>query len=75
MFLLSIGEGQATYIITYNATTKVMDMKLQHESELKDKVQFFLFWDITDHHLIKGTNLSYEVLVNWEDNNTTWDPM
>ena len=37
MFLVSIGEGQATDIMTYVAITKGMDMQLQRESEIKDK--------------------------------------
>ena len=34
MFLVSLGEGQATDIMTYDAITKGLDMHLQRESEL-----------------------------------------
>ena len=37
MFLVSLGEGQATDILTYDALTKFMDMQFQRESELEDK--------------------------------------
>ena len=37
MLLVSIIEGRATYTMTYNYITKVMDMKFQRESELEDK--------------------------------------
>ena len=37
MFLVSIGEGQATGIMTYDAITKVLDMQFQRESEIQDK--------------------------------------
>ena len=64
MLLVSIGEGQATYIMTYYAITKVPDMQLQRESEFEDKGQLLLFREIKDHRLIKGSNAIYEVLVN-----------
>ena len=48
-------------------------MQLQRESEIKDKVNFFSFWDITDHRTIKGSRYSYEVLGNWEDGHITWE--
>ena len=75
MFLVILGEVQATDIMTYDAISKGLDMKLQHESEIKDKGQFLSFWDITDHRLIKGSNSSYEVLVNWEHGSVTWETM
>ena len=75
MFLVILGEGQATDIMTYDDITKGMDMQLQHESELKDKGQLLLFWDITDYRLIKGSNSNYQVLVNWEYGSVTWDPV
>ena len=37
MFLVSLGEGKATYIMIYDAITKGMDMQLQRKYELKDK--------------------------------------
>ena len=75
MLLVSIGEGQATYIMTYDAITKGLDMQLQRESELIDKGQLFSFRDITYHRLIKGSKSIYEVLVNWEDGSITWETM
>ena len=59
----------------YDAITKGLYMQLQRESELEDKGQFFLFWDITYHLLIKGSKSSYEVLVNWEGGSVTWYPI
>ena len=43
MLLVSLGEGQATEIMTYDAITKGLDMQLQRESELKDKGKLFSF--------------------------------
>ena len=37
MFLVNLGEGQATDVMTYGAITKGMDMQLQRESEIEDK--------------------------------------
>ena len=37
MFLVSLGDGQATDITTYDAITRVLDMQFQHKSELEDK--------------------------------------
>ena len=34
-----------------------------------------MFQDITDNQTTKGGISSYELLVNWEDDNTTWDPL
>ena len=65
MFLFSFGKVQATENITYDAIIKRIDMQFQHDWELKYKVQFFSFHDITDHCTIKGTNSSYEVIVHW----------
>ena len=61
MLLVSLGEGQDTGIMTYGATTKGLDMKLQHKSELEDKGKCLLFKDITDHHLVKESKSIYEV--------------
>ena len=75
IFLVSLGERQATFIMTYDAIIKGLDMQLQYESKLKDKGQLFSFWDITDHRLIKEFNSSYEVLVNWKYGSITWEPV
>ena len=37
MFLVNVGEGQATNIMIYNAIIKGLYMKLQSDSELEDK--------------------------------------
>ena len=37
MFLVSLGEGKDTYIITFDASTKGLDIQFQRESELEDK--------------------------------------
>ena len=37
IFIVILGEVQATYIMTYNAITKVLDMQFQREYELEDK--------------------------------------
>ena len=41
MFLVSLGEGQATEIMNYDAITKGLDMQLQYEYEIKDKGKLF----------------------------------
>ena len=56
MFLVSLGEGQATDIMTYEAITKGLDMHLQRESELNNIGQLLSFQDIIDNRLIKGYN-------------------
>ena len=75
MFLVSICEGQATGIMTYDAIIKGIDKQLQCKSELDDKGSLFSFRDITDHRTIKGSSSSYEVLVNWEVVHDTWEPV
>ena len=75
MFLFSLGEGQDTNIMTYDAITKGMDMQLQRKYELEDKGKFLLLQDITYHCLIKGSNSRYEVMINWEDGYVTWEPL
>ena len=57
----------------YNGIIKRLDMQLQNGSELEDKVKLFLFRDITDHDILKGTNSRYEVLISWEDGSVTWE--
>ena len=75
MFLVSLGEVQATNIMNYDAITKCLDMQLQHKSELEDKKTLFSFQDITDHCIIKGSKSIYEVIVDWEDGSVTWNPV
>ena len=75
MFLVSLGKGQATYIMTYDAITKGLDMQLQRESELEYKGQLLSSREIADHRLTKRSNSRYEVLVNWEDGSVTWKPV
>ena len=75
MLLVSIGESQATDTVNYDTITKGMDMYLQRESELEDKVRSLSFRNIIDHRLINGYNSSYEVLSNWEDWYITWEPV
>ena len=53
---MSLDEGQATYIMTYDTTTKGLYIHIQLESELENKGQIFLFQDIIDNRLIKGYN-------------------
>ena len=74
MFLVILSKGQATYIITYGAIIKILDMQLQRESELEDKGQLFSFHEINHHCTIKGNKSRYEVFVNWEGGNVTWEP-
>ena len=64
MFLVSLCEGQATNIMTYDDITKVLDMQIQREYELEDKGEFFSLWYIIDHCIIKESNSGYEVQVN-----------
>ena len=71
MFLVSLGEGQATDIMTTNAIIKGIDKKLQLKYELKDKGKLLSFRDITNHQTIKGSSYSYEVLVHWDYGNAT----
>ena len=73
MLLVSLVEGQATDIMTYDAIIKGIGKKLQRESKLEDKGQFFLFHDITNHRTIKRSRSSYEVLINWEYGHATWE--
>ena len=61
--------------MTYNIIIKRLDIQLQRKYELKDKGQLLLFFDITDHSTTKGTNYSYEVLVNRKDGHVTWEPL
>ena len=75
MLLVSLGEGQYTDIMTYGAIIKGIYKQLQRESELKDKGKFFSLWEITDHWNIKVGSSSYEVLVNWENDNANWEPV
>ena len=75
MFLVSLGELQDTDIIPYNTTTKGIDKQIQRKSELDDKVKLFSLQDIADYRTIKGSSYRYEVLVNWEDGNATWEPV
>ena len=56
MFPVSLGEGQATDIMTYDDIIKRLDTQLQRKSKLKDKGQLLSFREITDSHIIKGTN-------------------
>ena len=67
MLLVSIGEGQVTDIMAYDAIIKEIDKQLQYKSELNDKGKFFFLWDIIDHRTIKGSSSIYELLVNKED--------
>ena len=64
MFLVSLGEIQATDIMTYYTIIKRLDMQLQRESEIKDRGQFFSSHEINDHQIITGNNSRYEVLIN-----------
>ena len=75
IFLVSLGERQDTDIVTYDTIIKGIDTQLQHEYELEDKGKLFSFRDITDNRIIKGTSYSYEVLVYWEDGNSTCEPV
>ena len=56
MFLVSLYEGQATDIMTYDAITKGLEIQLLRESELKYERKLFSFWNITDHRIIKESN-------------------
>ena len=73
MFLVSLGKCQSTDIMNYYDIIKRLVMQLQRESELKNKGQALLFRNINDHTTIKVINSSYEVLVNWEYGNVTWE--
>ena len=50
-------------------------MQLQRESELEDKGLLLSLSEITDHRTTKGTKSRYEVLVNCEDGQVTWEPV
>ena len=67
MLLVGIDKCQYTDVMAYNTIIKRLEKKLQCKSELEDKVQFFSFIEINDHHIIKGTNSIYEVIVSWDD--------
>ena len=75
MFLVSLGEFQATDIMTYDATVKRICIQIQRDYELEDKWQFLLLREITDHCTIKGANSRYEVLVNLEGGSVIWEPI
>ena len=60
MFLFSLGEGQNTDIMACYDIIKILDTQLRRKSELEYKWQFLLFCEITYHHIIEGTNPSYE---------------
>ena len=53
MFLVSIGEREATSIITYNSIIKNLDMQLQIKSRIENKRKIFSLCDITEHRTIK----------------------
>ena len=75
MFLVSISESQATYVMMYNAIITILDTQLHCESELKEKGQFSSFREITNHQIIKETKSIYKVIVSWKEGPVTWEPV
>ena len=68
--LVTFGDGQRSEVMNYNAIVDLMNKQIEVESEDPDTA--YTFKAITDH---RYKNPTYEVLVEWECGEKTWEPI
>ena len=69
-YLIEYGDGERTEVINYNALVDALNKQI--DKEMNDPDGVYAFKSISDHRK-KGS--SYEVLVNWECGERTWEPI
>ena len=70
--LLKVRVGDADEIMTYNAVMEGINRQLEHEAEKSEEEKVWIFKDILEHRKHNG---KYEVKVQWEDDQETWEPL
>jgi hypothetical protein len=79
-FILSLGDGELDELITYNELSDLVERQNKEDASHDDPL-YYAFREILDHQgplkpddkNYKGSK--YNVLVHWEDNSKTWEPL
>ena len=71
--LLVVQIGDAEEIMTYNAVIDGINRQIQRELNQTPEERVWIFKDIISHR--KTKDKKHEVLVKWEDDQETWEPL
>ena len=78
-FLVSVGDEAYEEIMAYNELSDIVAR--QHEAEANGELDTWTYSEILDHegplspHSPRYKGSSYNVLVQWTDSSTTWEPI
>eukprot|EP00957_Ditylum_brightwellii_P037307 2823893-Ditylum_brightwellii.AAC.1 len=71
-YLVHLGDGKQTEIMTYDAIVEAIDRQLTSDTEKTVEEHLWIFKNVVEH---RKNGRTWDVKMKWEDDSETWEPL